>query len=229
MCCVSIAIISLSSVIYFFYLKNDYKVNGYPNITTTNISYDDNKLTITYELNNTKLNHNKIYCNYGIDNEEYNTFTNEWKETTNNKCVIQLSNQGKYYVYLKNENNTIYKVDSTENYGSITDIKLNKENIYLAINGEEKINYEVTSVGNIDISPTLYSDNDKIATIDNDGKIKGISKGNTNINIKVGNIVKQINVLVTDLIVKRPNKFNSKKNHICLVINIVKKIMILLI
>lgn len=50
--------------------------------------------------------------------------------------------------------------------------------------------------------------------MDNDGKIKGISKGNTNINIKVGNIVKQINVLVTDLIVKRPNKFNSKKSYL---------------
>lgn len=214
MCCISIILISLFSVNYFFYLKKEHKENDFPNIISTSVSYIDNKLIITYDIDEKELVHNKIYCNYDVDNDKYSTFKNEWVETKDNKCIINIDTKGKYYVYLKNENDTIYKIDSTENYGHVTEIKSNKENVFLAINGEEKISYEVSYVGNIDLTPTLYSDDDKIATIDNDGKIKGISKGNTNINIKVGNIVKQINVLVTDLIVKRPNKFNSKKSYL---------------
>lgn len=214
MCCISIILISLVSVNYFFYLKKEHKENDFPNIISTSVSYIDNKLIITYDIDEKELVHNKIYCNYDVNNDKYSTFKNEWVETKDNKCIINIDTKWKYYVYLKNENDTIYKIDSTENYGHVTEIKSNKENVFLAINGEEKISYEVSYVGNIDLTPTLYSDDDKIATIDNDGKIKGISKGNTNINIKVGNIVKQINVLVTDLIVKRPNKFNSKKSYL---------------
>lgn len=213
-CCISIVVVSLLSVVCFFYLKKDYQENGFPNIISTNVKYNNNIITVRYTLNEPNLNHNKIYCNYSIDIDNYEMLDDNWKEINDNECIIKVESKGKYYVYLKNENEYVYKVPDTENFGSVIEIKSNKENVFLALDAEEKINYEVTYVGNIDLSPTLYSDNDKIATVDPNGKIKGISKGNTIINIKIGNVIKKINVLVTDLIVKRPNKFNSKKSYL---------------
>lgn len=213
-CCISIIVVSLLSVVYFFYLKKEHQENGFPNIISTNVKYNNNIITVRYTLNEPNLNHNKIYCNYGIDIDNYEMLDGNWKEVTDNECIIKVESKGKYYVYLKNENEYVYKVPDTENFGSVIEIKSNKENVFLALDAEEKINFEVTSVGNTDLTPTLYSDNDKIATIGSDGKIKGISKGNTSVNIKIGNVIKKINVLVTDLIVKRPNKFNSKKSYL---------------
>lgn len=66
MCCISIILISLVSVNYFFYLKKEHKENDFPNIISTSVSYIDNKLIITYDIDEKELVHNKIYCNYDV-------------------------------------------------------------------------------------------------------------------------------------------------------------------
>lgn len=101
MCCISIILISLVSVNYFFYLKKEHKENDFPNIISTSVSYIDNKLIITYDIDEKELVHNKIHCNYDVDNDKYSTFKNEWVETKDNKCIINIDTKGKYYVYLK--------------------------------------------------------------------------------------------------------------------------------
>ena len=105
-CCISIILISLVSVNYFFYLKKEHKENDFPNIISTSVSYIDNKLIITYDIDEKELVHNKIYCNYDVDNDKYSTFKNEWVETKDNKCIINIDTKGKYYVYLKKGNHT---------------------------------------------------------------------------------------------------------------------------
>lgn len=60
MCCISIILISLFSVNYFFYLKKEHKENDFPNIISTSVSYIDNKLIITYDIDEKELVHNKI-------------------------------------------------------------------------------------------------------------------------------------------------------------------------
>ena len=87
MCCIFIILISLFSVNYFFYLKKEHKENDFPNIISTSVSYIDNKLIITYDIDEKELVHNKIYCNYDVDNDKYSTFKNEWVETKDNKCI----------------------------------------------------------------------------------------------------------------------------------------------
>lgn len=55
MCCISIILISLVSVNYFFYLKKEHKENDFPNIISTSVSYIDNKLIITYDIDEKEL------------------------------------------------------------------------------------------------------------------------------------------------------------------------------
>lgn len=93
---------------YFFYLKKDHQENGFPNIISTNVKYNNNIITVRYTLNEPNLNHNKIYCNYSIDIDNYEMLDDNWKETNDNECIIKVENKGKYYIYLKNENEYIY-------------------------------------------------------------------------------------------------------------------------
>lgn len=59
-CCISIIVVSLLSVVYFFYLKKDYQENGFPNIISTNVKYNNNIITVRYILNEPNLNHNNF-------------------------------------------------------------------------------------------------------------------------------------------------------------------------
>lgn len=59
-CCISIIVVSLLSVVYFFYLKLYHQENGFPNIISINVKYNNNIITVRYTLNEPNLNHNNF-------------------------------------------------------------------------------------------------------------------------------------------------------------------------
>lgn len=209
---ITILIIIIESILFYYYTYDKHIKNDFPIILSSNTTLKDDNIIVEYKLNEYNLNHNDIYCNYKINND--NEYKSKWTKTSNNKCNIKIDIKGKYYIYLKNENNDIYEVPNTENYGLVTNIKTNKDNIYLAINGNDKLEIEIDSIGNIDVEPKITIEDEKIVSIDSNRNIKGISKGNTTINIESGNINKKVNIVVTDLIVKKLNKYNNKKKYL---------------
>ena len=98
--------------------------------------------------------------------------------------------------------------------GSVDQIVLKSENIYLAINGEKKIEYDLVVTGEIDLNISYEVKDENICTIDENGIIKGISEGSTNIIIHVNDKIASVNVIVTNLITIVPDEPDSEKELI---------------
>lgn len=120
-----------------------------------------------------------------------------------------------YFAYSK-----IYKVEETEtNYINIPEKILweivnfnviNKE-IYLAIDGSEYINYNLDVIGKLEETVSFISENEDIATVDDNGKVIGKNIGSTTIKVTIADKVQEVIVTVTNLIEVIPNEYNTKK------------------
>ena len=161
----------LSIFLYNIYLY--YNIFSNPIINSVNLN-EENKLVIQYSLDKEKFK-NKVYYLVKNDNEKPKNDDN-WVLSTSNKILIDLE-RNVYYVYLKNENNKIFKVNSTDEIGKITSIKINKEKVYVAVNGTYTVSVSFDGIGKINEEIKWYSEDDSIAKVDQNGKITGIKKG----------------------------------------------------
>lgn len=172
----------------------------------------DNKMIISFNTNEQQLN-NKVYCTIK-DNDEVPKITdNSWILSKNNQCSFEI-NKKTYKAYLMSSNNKITFVDDSDKLGNVTKLEINKNKIYLALSDTYTPTLTIDYVGNINSKVIWNSNNNKIADVDENGKIKGISKGETKITAKVMNKEVFIDVIVTDLIVKKPKEFSNKKPYL---------------
>ena len=84
----------------------------------------------------------------------------------------------------------------------------------MAINEQYSPTINIDYIGNAKTDITWTSENNNIATVSHDGKIKGISEGKTKITATSMDKSIPIKVIVTDLINTRPNHFNNKKPYL---------------
>lgn len=207
-------VVLLLAVVGGYYGYTHYKDFLFPPIPTINsVSISkDNKMLIKFSVpENNK--YNKIYCIFK-NNEEIPTVDDpEWTLSENNECSYSLSNE-RIYVYLKNENNVIYDVENSSTLGRVNDFGINKEQVYVAIKGTYSLTYEMSSVGYIPDNVTWYSEDEKIATVDEAGKITGIAKGNTVVHAKIMDKDVSTKVMVTDLITVRPKKYKLDRPYL---------------
>ena len=117
-------------------------------------------------------------------------------------------------MYLKNNYNTKIKINEASDLGNITNLSIDKEKVYLAINGTHTPTLTISSVGYADKTVKWISNNDSIVSVDSNGKIKGLKKGNTKVIAKVMDKEVSIDVVVTNLITLRPKEFNNKKKYL---------------
>ena len=197
-------IISIIGIFLNFY------ISPIPVVESVNIN-DRNELIIKYDIDSKKYR-NKIYYLLKTDNS-MPKINDNWILSKNNEISINMD-KNIYYVYLKNEDNKIVKVNNTENLGKITSININKEKVYVAVNGEYKVNATYDSIGKINDEIKWYSEDESIAKVDENGKITGIKKGTTKVYAEIMNEKVSSEVIVTNLITVRPNKFNSKKSYL---------------
>ncbi len=201
-------LISLTISIIGIFLN--FYISPIPVVESININ-EKNELIIKYKIDSKKYR-NKIYYLLKTDNS-IPKINDNWILSKNNEISINMD-KNIYYVYLKNEDNKIVKVNNTENLGKITSININKEKVYVAVNGEYKVNATYDSIGKINDEIKWYSEDESIAKVDENGKITGIKKGTTKVYAEIMNEKASLEVIVTNLITVKPNKFNSKKSYL---------------
>lgn len=208
----TISILAVTSSVTYFALIKIYRNNAYPSIKEATVKItNDGVLNIKFKLNENKLKHDKIYC---AETNNIET-TNKWILAENGECNIKVYENKSYTIYLKNENNKVYKVSNTEKLGNILSMSFNKEKIYLAVKGTYSPTLDIKSVGYFNKEDIKYTINDEeIASIDKDLKITGLKVGNTTLTAEYNGIKTSTEIVVSDLITVRPKKYNSKKPYL---------------
>lgn len=209
----TISILAVTSSVTCFALVKIYRTFTYPSIkdATAQIT-NDGILNVKFTVNENKLKHDKIYC---METTDETTSNDNWILSKNGECNIEINENKSYIVYLKNENNDIYKVSNTEKLGNVTSINFNKEKIYLAVNGTYTPTLNVEFVGYFDNNNIKYTiDNEKIAILDDELKITGIKVGTTTLTAEYNGIKANTEIIVTNLITVRPKSYNNKKPYL---------------
>ncbi len=190
--------------LYSYYYFN---ISPIPKVKSVYLD-DDNNVNIIYK--NIKNKRNKIYCYYSKEDKMPSSNDKGWKLTEDNTCSFKMEDD-KFYAYLKNQDNIIVKVNGVENLGRIISINLDKNKVYLPINGTNKVNVSFKKIGQVDETIIWKSDDENVATV-KDGKISGISNGTANISATIMNKSASVKVVVTNLITTRPKDgFDFKK------------------
>lgn len=193
---------------YGFKYRNHY-TPAIPSVTAVKIS--DNVVEVKYQVEEYKKDKD-MFCLKKLSGENIKD-DDEWTKAQNNKCNF-IIDDNTYNFYLRNNYGTVIKINEASDLGNILKLTLDKEKIYLAINGSHTPTLTISSVGYADKTITWTSEDNKIAIVDENGKIKGIKKGNTKVTAKVMDKEATIDVVVTDLITVRPKSFNNKKKYL---------------
>ena len=209
----NILVIILPIFLYKTYKSEFKKYDIAPTPLVKNISLDqNNNIKIKVGIDEKRLR-NDIYYLYKNDDVLPAANDENWKKLDNGEFSIKLD-KNTYYAFLKNEDNEIFKVSNVNTIGKVISINISKEKVYLAVGGKYSVTASYDYIGNINDSIAWYSDNEKIATVDQNGKIKGIKKGKTKVHAKIGDKDISTDVIVTNLITVRPKKYNSKKSYL---------------
>ncbi len=129
----------------------------------------------------------------------------------NNACKFSIPNE-ETIIEIKNKYNKInYSVNPDIN--KVVDFSLNKTDFYLAVGGKENVLLSVLKLGNIEEAITLTSENESIVKT-SQNTIIGESPGTTRVYVSLGEVTKNINVTVTDLITT-PKVINRKSKINC--------------
>lgn len=141
-----------------------------------------------------------------------NNFESNWRNVDDGKCIFEYTDNHNY-IYYTDLLNRIKKIEISNDIYEVKDFSINKNQYYLAINGKEKILYNLEIIGKTDKKINYSIDDNNIIKIEND-YIIGLKKGNANINISFDNINYNINVIVTDLIDVMPYYYNLNRKFI---------------
>ena len=203
-------IIIYLSLYFAYYSYDNYYVAPTPVVNSITLG-DDNVVNIKFNVLDENVR-NKIYFLYKNDNISP-SINDDWVLTENNEISFKMEKKV-YYAYFKNEDDQIFEIEDINKMGKVTELKTSKEKVYLAINGKYKVSATYETIGVVKDDLTWYSDNDKIASIDSNGNITAHKKGNTKIHVKLGDVVKDIDVISTNLITVRPKLYNNKKKYL---------------
>ena len=169
---------------------------------------EDNTKTLEIEIYNPLKK--KIYCLIS-DKEKLTESDTEWIREKDNICSFNV-NAGKFYIFIKDENNNIISTETDQiKSNKIVVLTLNTNKIYLTLGETYQIKTELTSIGEVDETIQYTSLDENIVTV-TDGLVTPISNGNTKIVVNTSNnIVKEIEVIVTDIYKKASLDNNTTK------------------
>lgn len=197
-------------VVILLYRFIELEVNTYstPLITRVFIDGDDN-LNIKYLVFSKYRN---IYYLYNEDGSIPDVNDSNWIKIDDKKIVIKLLQNKKYHVFIRNNDN-IKEIEKAYNIGKIKNVNYNNK-MYLAINSSKMIDLDIDFIGNIDNLINWSIESENVAKIDQNGLINAINKGETVISGKIGDFDIKIDLVVTDLIVDKPNSFDKNKPYL---------------
>ena len=174
-----------------------------------NIWHDNENVYVDIETYRTIINKD-LWC-ITTDEETAPSLDDDWQKIDNNKCSIKFTN-GDKYIYIRDNNNIGEKILISDYTSCIAKINVPRNDIKLIKDEIKDINAEAILVGNPDTTLKYISEDEEIVKVE-DGKMKAISDGKTNIIItdNYGNS-ETINVQVTSLITLP--EINNKKPFI---------------
>lgn len=180
------------------------------NITTADsIRYPDKKI-VNVEVENYFFKFNKTtWCLLVETNGVPNVNDSGWVKANNGYCSF-ITDLSSYDVYVKDSYGNISDVDKRkQKEKNIQKIPMSNENIYLYPTQQQKVNVNDDNIQTVQ----WKSDDEKIATVDNNGIISGISAGTTTIKaIYKENYYGEVKVIVTNLI-EKPDA-SAKKEYV---------------
>ena len=180
------------------------------NITTADsIRYPDKKI-VNVEVENYFFKFNKTtWCLLVETNGVPNVNDSGWVKANNGYCSF-ITDLSSYDVYVKDSYGNISDVDKRkQKEKNIKKIPMSNENIYLYPTQQQKVNVNDENIQTVQ----WKSDDEKIATVDNNGIISGISAGATTIKaIYKENYYGEVKVIVTNLI-EKPDA-SAKKEYV---------------
>lgn len=190
-------LLGVSSIGFYFYYTNVLDVEK--EFLIKDISYLDNVASVEIEGDT-----EGVYC--AISSlKDASKF--DFVKLDGNNCNYKLTEKGIYYVYLKVDGE-IVKLD---NMKKVLDIFVDKNNYYLATLDTKKLKYRYISIGDEEV--VLSSSDEKVATARN-GYVKTHNSGKAKITFSSGDLKKQTNILVTDLIDKMPKEYDYDRNYL---------------
>ena len=157
------------------------------------VSFSNNYVTINL------VDKEDLYCIISKNEPE---ISDKWIKAEFNKCKIPY-NIGN--IYIRNEEKIIYN-SNKDVYGEL----VNEDTIYVALNGEYNIYSYI--LGNKSKVKNDYDN--KTINIDENGIIKGIKIGSTNLRTTINGKTYEKKVIVTDLITKRPSFYDYNKSYL---------------
>ncbi|MBQ4263619.1 MAG: Ig-like domain-containing protein [Bacilli bacterium] len=208
---ISILIIIFLSLGLIGYIHN-YNYSIVPNVIVKSLSITNNVINVKFDLSK-KSFYEEVYYIYKNDDVYPLADDKGWIKASGNSFDIKIDNSI-YYIYLKNENDDIYFVDGSNKLGNVSKVNVSKDKVYLAKGGVYSVNANYESVGYVSDSINWRSENESIAKVDNNGKITGVKAGNTKVIASIGGKESYVDVVVSNLIVKAPKKFNRNKKYL---------------
>ncbi len=204
-CLLIISIITIIAAVVYKYLYVS------PTLSIKDVYLEnENKVVIKFKTNSSSLK-DKVYCLYTTSENKPTIDDKNWVLTKDGICEYDLD-ENIYHTYLMNENNKIIRVYETDNIGTVKNLSINEPTYYLAVNDTLDLKITYDKYGYVDDNIKWTSSNESIATVEN-GKVKGLSKGNVKITASIMNKNISSNIVITDLITKRPSDgfdFNKK-------------------
>lgn len=138
---------------------------------------------------------------------------NNYINSSNKECIFNYIEELDR-IYLKNKYDKIFKKRVDKDFTSVKNIEITNKKIYLAVNGTEKVNYKIDTIGKIKDKIEFSSGDSSVATVNNEGLITGISAGTTKISLKLKNKIEYVDVLVTSLIQARTPEYNYDRAYL---------------
>ena len=197
------------SVAGYIYYKKYYIASIPQNIK---VSLNDSTITVLFDIKD-KSYRNKIYYLLTNKKKKPSIYDDKWALINNNTVSYDLD-KNIYYIYLKNEDDKIFEVDNTDKLGRITNFITSKNKIYLPINDSFSPTLVYEGVGYIDDSIKWKSSNEKAVKVSDNGIITSVGNGNAKITATIMNKSVDIDVTSTNLIVKKPKRYNYNKPYL---------------
>ena len=146
-------------------------------------------------------------CAFG---KEYSTDLNWVSADENHACTLDIEDY-QTNLYVVNRYNQLSFTKENLDFSHVESITITSGDVYLAVGGKEQLTYETTHKGVVDGKVILKSENEDIATIDENNVIHAVALGTTNIIASYEDLNDSIKVTVTDLIVLAPREFDMQK------------------
>ncbi|MBQ8659844.1 MAG: hypothetical protein IJ475_03300 [Bacilli bacterium] len=204
-------VIRVMVLIFLFFMLFVYFYNFvfYKPVHVNDISIFDVDV-VSYEDEILKMNitpsEEQVEC--AVSKNILNSFDDlTFNKLVDNSCLINVE-PSSYYVYFKDDENTISKPLLVSDY--IVDVSL-KDRYYLPIGGTVNLKDVVKIIGNVDYELEYDSSVVSIA----DDVLTALANGEFILKFKkMDEVFKEVRIVVTDGIVLRPNIFNSKKSFL---------------